>query len=164
VLCGACGQLLGNNPIWLFGSGWEKAMDLPGSVSMAHLRRLMLSRPWDSLEPDHDGSTTFVTDLSHTVIPGGRGELRGLDYLAAARTTDGGTVIAYMPSGRTITVNISKVSGEKANAWWFDPRTGGSQLIGQLVTEGMVRLTPPTDDDWVLVLDDASRNYSAPGA
>jgi hypothetical protein len=164
VLCGACGQLFGNNPIWLFGSGWPSALDSPGSVSMAHLRRLMLSRPWHQLAPDHNGATTFVPDLSHTVIPGGRGELRGLDYLAAARAADGSTVIAYMPGRRTITVNMAKIAGTKANAWWFDPRTGAPQLIGQLVTEGMVILTPPSDDDWVLVLDDASRNYPAPGA
>jgi hypothetical protein len=131
---------------------------------MAHLRRLMPSRPWHDLVPDHDGATHFVPDLSHTVIPGGRGELRGLDYLAAARAADGGTVIAYLPSRRAITVNMTKIAGTKANAWWFDPRTGASQLIGQLATEGMATLTPPTDDDWVLVLDDASRNYPAPGA
>ena len=35
VLCGGNGHCMGNHPIWLFGQGWEAALDLPASVAMA---------------------------------------------------------------------------------------------------------------------------------
>ena len=78
-------------------------MDLPGSVGMMHWGRLFRSRPWFDLVPDQ----------KHEVVTGGLGEFQGLDYLAAGRTPDGSTVIAYMPTRRTITVDMSKISGTK---------------------------------------------------
>lgn len=153
ILCGGCGQFLGNNPIWLYNHGWEEAMDLQGSRDMVHLKALFTSRPWFHLVPDQ----------KHEVVTSGLGEFRGLDYLAAARTYDGGTVIAYMPTARTITVDLSRICGKVAQAWWFDPRTGQAQCAGEFATEGLREFAPPEEDDWVLVLDDASRNLPAPG-
>jgi hypothetical protein len=83
------------------------------------------------------------------------GEFWGLDYMAAA-TPDGGTVIAYMPTARTVTVDMSRLAKGRANAWWFDPRTGKADAAGTFVAEGTRRFTPPAEGDWVLVLDDAS--------
>jgi hypothetical protein len=42
--------------------------------------------------------------------------VNGLDYLAAARTHDGVTVIAYLPSSRRFTVDMTKVAGKAAKA------------------------------------------------
>jgi len=93
----------------------------------------------------------------------GLGELNGLDYLAAARTADGGLIMAYLPSSRTFTVDMTKVTGKVAKAWWFSPRTGKSNAAGEFPTAGKRQITPPAEGEWVLVLDDASRNRSAPG-
>jgi len=153
ILCGAAGQSMGNNPIWFFGTGWQAAMDSPGSMSMVHLKALFTSRAWYSLVPDQD----------HTVVTAGHGDSRSLDYLTAARTEDGGTVIAYLPTRRTVTIDMSKISGEQAKAWWFDPRIGKATSVGEFATRGPKEFTPPADDDWVLVLDDASKELSIPG-
>ena len=154
ILCGGCGQFLGNNPIWLFNHGWEEAMELEGSRSMVHLKALFTSRPWYNLMPD----------AQHRVVTGGLGEFRGLDYLAAALTHDGSTAIAYMPTARAITVDLTKICGKSVQAWWFDPRTGEAQAAGEFATTGSVEFEPPAEGDWVLVLDDAGRGYSPPGA
>ena len=153
VLCGGFGHVMGNRPIWLFDPGWQIAMDLPGSVGMMHWGKLFRSRPWFDLVPDQ----------KHEVVTGGLGEFRGLDYLAAGRTPDGSTVIAYMPTRRTITVDMSKVSGAEALGWWFDPSTGKTTAAGTFPTRGAQQLTPPAKGDWVLVLDDASLNRLPPG-
>ena len=87
-----------------------------------------------------------------------------MDLLTAARTADGGTVMAYLPTSRPITVEMSKVSGKEAVAWWFNPRTGDSSKAGKFPTTGKKQFNPPSEGDWVLVLDDAARNLSAPGA
>jgi len=161
VLCGGFGHFFGNNPIWhlngptLFpvSGTWQQAMDLPGSVSMMHWGRLFRSRPWFDLVPDQ----------KHEVVTRGLGEFRGLDYLSAGRTPDGSTVIAYTPSKRTIAVDMTKVAGAQAQAWWFNPRTGKATAAGAFPTQGCKEFTSPSDGDWVLVLDDASLKRTAPG-
>ena len=153
LLCGATGQFLGNRPIWLFDPGWQAAMDATGSEDMVRLKALFLSRAWYELAPDD----------KHEVVVDGLGEFRGLDYLAAARTQDGATVMAYLPSERTFTVDMTKIAGLKAKAWWFNPRTGKTDLAGEFPTRGKRPFTPPGQGDWVLVLDDAARKLADPG-
>jgi hypothetical protein len=152
ILSGATGQFMGNRPIWLFDPGWEAALNYAGSQDMTRLKELFTSRPWYQLVPDD----------KHEVVVDGLGEFRGLDYLAAARTTDGATVIAYMPTSREITVDMTKVTGKEATAWWFDPRSGKSHSIGTVPTSGKHKFAPPGEGDWVLLLDDSARGLRAP--
>jgi hypothetical protein len=162
ILCGGFGHVFGNNPIWHFdGPGlfpvkdsWQQAMDLPGSVSMKHWGDLFRSRKWYELVPD----------LKHQVVTNGLGEFLGLDYLAVARTTDGGTVIAYMPTSRAITVEMSKISGSQAQVRWLNPRSGEARDAGTYATHGLHEFSPPGAGDWALVLDDASKRLRKPGA
>ena len=153
VLCGATGQFMGNRPIWLFDPGWQKAIDGAGSQDMVRLKALFTSRPWAELVPDP----------KHEVVVDGLGEFNGLDYLAAARTHNGGTVIAYLPTKRVVTVDLSKVAGSSSVAWWYSPRTGKSQTAGKFATKAKQQFTPPGEGDWVLVVDDASLKLPAPG-
>jgi hypothetical protein len=164
VLCGGFGHFFGNNPIWHFGGQgypqfpskvtWQQAMDLPGSVGMQHWGELFHSRNWYDLIPDQ----------KHEVVTSGLGEFTGLDYLAAARTSDGSTVIAYMPTCRTVSVDTSKVAGSQVKAWWFDPKSGKAADAGTFLARGTREFTPPKEGDWVLVLDDAARQLPPPGA
>jgi len=154
LLCGATGQFMGNRPIWLFDPGWEAALDSTGAQDMVRLKALFTSRRWYDLVPDQ----------KHEVVVDGLGEFRGLDYLAAARTADGATVIAYLPTSRPFAVDLTKISGKTAEARWFNPRTGEAVAEGEFPTSGRKQFTPPGDGDWVLVLDDAARKAVAPGA
>ena len=153
VLCGGFGHVFGNLPIWPFKQGWQTAMDLPGSIDMMYWGKLFRSRAWFDLAPDHN----------HTVVTSGLGEFNGLDYLAAARTRDQNTVIAYMPDRRTVTVDLTKLNGGQAQEWWFNPRDGKSASLGSFPTAASQEFTPPTEGDWVLVLDNAASHLAAPG-
>jgi hypothetical protein len=153
VLGGEFGHVMGNLPIWSFSPGWQAAMDLPGSVAMMHWGRLFRSRPWYELVPDS----------GHKVVIGGVGEYWGNDYLSAAASPDGTTFMAYLPSARTVTVDLGRLAKGRANAWWFDPRSGKASSAGAFANEGTRPFTPPAEGDWVLVLDDASKNRPAPG-
>jgi hypothetical protein len=161
VLCGGFGHVFGNNPIWHFdGPGlfpakatWQQAMDLPGSVDMQIWAELFHSRNWYDLIPDQ----------RHEVVTNGLGEFNGLDYLAAASTSDGSTVIAYLPTPRTISVDMSKIAGSQVKAWWFDPRKGKAAAAGVFPASGTHEFTPPGDGDWVLVLDNAAQQLPVPG-
>lgn len=153
ILCGEFGHVMGNLPIWSFNPGWQEAMDKPGSVAMMHWGRLFRSRAWYDLVPDND----------HVLVTAGVGEYWGNDYLAAGVTPDGGLAMAYMPSARTVTVDLSKLAKGQCTAWWFNPRTGKASEGGSFATQGPRDFAPPADGDWVLVLDDASRRLAAPG-
>jgi len=166
LLRGATGQFLGNNPIWAFWPGWQAAMDAEGSRSMAHLKRLFESRPWQTLVPDQFSfNPWYELDFASEkrVVVGGWGEQRGLDFLAAAYTADRRTLIAYMPTSREVTVDMARLTGDAKLCWWFDPRTGQAQSAGVLPGLGLIKFTPPSDGDWVLVIDDAAANLPAPG-
>lgn len=65
------------------------------------------------------------------------------------------------------------ISGEKVNAWWFDPRTGKSRFIGAIDNHGVHRFDqlPAMSDelawlksgrgcDWILILEDASKTVN----
>jgi hypothetical protein len=154
ILCGGCGQFMGNLPIWPFRQGWREAMDGRGSMDMSRLRSLFLSRRWHELVPDQ----------KHAVVTAGLGEFNGLDYLAAALTYDRSTLIAYMPAACEITVDLSKISGGRVRTWWFDPQTGKAESAGEFRTGGPRSFEPPRDGDWALVIDDASKQLPAPGS
>ena len=142
VLCGATGQFMGNRPMWLFDPGWQEALNSTGAQDMARWGDLFGSRPWYELVPDE----------KHEVVVDGLGEFRGLDYLAAARSNDGSLVMAYMPTARTITVDMSKMAGP-AKASWFNPRMANWVEAGRYPSTGKKPFTPPGDGDWVLLLE-----------
>ena len=160
VLSGATlGHLFGNCPIWNFGysagycssTNWQQQLDSTGSRTLAYVGKLFLSRAFHQLVPD----------AAHTVLTAGYQS--GTTYAAASRTTDGGTVIAYLPTRRTVTIDMTKVAGTVARTWWFDPSTAQATFIGDFPTTGSRTFTPPSAADWVLVLDDLTLNLPAPG-
>lgn len=153
ILCGAAGQFLGNRPIWLFDKGWREAMESTGSRDMVHLQALFTSRDWHALIPD----------VRHEVVTAGLGEFNGLDYVAAARTAQRSTVIAYMPASHPVTVDLSQMSAERVVAWWFNPWNGEATAAGEHPAQGTRTFLPPAEGDWVLVLDDAAKRLSPPG-
>jgi hypothetical protein len=117
----------------------------------------MLSRPYLSRIPDQ----SLVVD--------GQGE--GLARIQATR--DGSPdqnnatyLMAYVPQHRRFTINTEKLSATELRGWWFNPRTGKATALGTLRNERKRSFEPPTNvsgEDWVLVLDDAVKNYPEPG-
>ncbi|KPK86926.1 MAG: hypothetical protein AMS27_03940 [Bacteroides sp. SM23_62_1] len=151
VLSGAMGHIFGNCPIWHFGAqanwcnrtDWKAELDNTGSDSMEFLQRLFISRPWYLLIPD----------FNHQVLLEGYGTWGEEDYVTTARTIDGSTVIAYLPTSRQITIDMTKISGEKAKCTWYNPSAGEFLEIGIFETKDMQTFIPPADGDWVIVID-----------
>jgi hypothetical protein len=50
------------------------------------------------------------------------------DYATTSKTPDGGFVVVYMPSARTITGNMASLKAN-ATAKWFDPSNGAYTSI-----------------------------------
>ncbi|MDX1933638.1 MAG: glycoside hydrolase family 140 protein [Capsulimonadales bacterium] len=162
TFAGACGHTYGCHPIWQMWTRdrepysfcrrpWFEAVALPGSGQMRHARALLESRPYLSRIPDQK---LIVSD------PGA-----GTHHVRATRDIDGRYALVYFPSAREAEIDLTPLHGSRINVFWYDPRTGGAEFRGQIDRAGTGKFTPPsTGPDWVLVLDDASQNFVAPGA
>jgi hypothetical protein len=132
---------------------WRDALNAPGAVQVAHVKSLMLSRPYFSRIPDQ------------SVVLSEVGE--GRRYVSATRDRNGSYIMIYLPEGQPVEVDMIKLSGSKAAAWWFDPRTGNpTRIEGDLPTNQPHRFTPPSSgwgNDWILVLDDETKGFGPPG-
>jgi hypothetical protein len=146
VLGGGAGHVFGNTPIWRFGTGWQGELDSPGSEAMGHLADLFASRAWFRLRPDVTGDV---------VVAGGSGATAGI-------TSDGESILVYVSSARTLTIDLSLLSGVNARSWWFDPSDGSSTDLGFSISGGLANFAAPGRG--VLVIDDASSGLSRPGS
>jgi hypothetical protein len=151
-LAGGIGHAYGS-PNWNFPKNWRTVMELPGAASLKYFRPLFESRPWAKLLPD----------LNNVVTVAGRGQFATNDYAVTALADDGTFAISYLPARRSITIDLSKLLGEKVIAWWFNPRDGKSVRIAEFNEKKPQTFEPVTEGDWVLVLDDASKNFPTPG-
>ena len=164
MLAGAAGHTYGAQDVWQFYDGkrqlslysatthWRKAMDFPGAVQMGIMRRLFESRRWQKLEPDQS-----------IIVAGQR---RGENHVQAARASDGEFLFVYIPRGSKLTIDMTKIKGRQAIAYWFNPRDGQATMIGAFPCRGKREFSPPSHgvgNDWVLVLDDAQTNFPVPG-
>src|SRR5439155_8596072 len=92
--------------------------------------------------------------------------LSGTDHIQATRAGDGSYALVYTASGKAVTVNLSRLSGTQIEARWYNPRRPRSSIkLGVFAKGGNRTFKPPTsgaNNDWVLVLDDASKRYGKP--
>lgn len=126
---------------------------------MQYGRRLIESRPILTRIPD---ATVIVPADPPSAVPGA-----GLKRFVATRDTTGSYAMVYVPTGRAFKVQMNKISGGKVRAWWYNPRNGEATPLGEFPNTGEREFTSPTkgeDLDWVLVLDDAAKNFPAPGS
>ena len=161
MLSGGCGQFYGNAYTWTFKDGWKKHLDTPGAAEVKHWRDLFASLPWFDLVPDQE----------HKVVTAGLGtkgdekaRVSQSDYCTAAITADGACAVAYLPTRRTITVNMAGLKAPAA-ARWYDPTSGKYTPIdgAPLANSGSRQFAPPDknnagDEDWVLVLEAKRRS------
>lgn len=157
MFTGAQGHIMGNFPIWYFGSGWQDALDSPGALDMARLGALFSSIPFHELVPDQ----------AHDFLTAGYGTYGGTDYVTAALTSDGTLGGAYIPptgsGSRALTFDLAQMSPDVVIGRWYNPVSGLYTAVdgSPFATGGPVVITTPGsngggDNDWVLLLEDAS--------
>jgi hypothetical protein len=160
---GLIGHIFGSCPLWSFGTqtgfcnsssapfnNWMNNMNSPGSISQGAIGKLMRSRKWWTFEPDY----------ANTVVTSSKGS--EMSYHATARETNGETVMVWCPNMNVVTVDMTKIGGTQAKAWWWNPDDNTSVLIGNYNTTGTRNFTPVSARK-VLVLDNAASGLAAPG-
>jgi hypothetical protein len=160
LFAGAFGHTYGCHDIWQFYSPhresvnnphfyWQEAMELPAANQMRFVRMLMESRPMLDRIPDQsliEENNLYVGERIQAT--------RGSDY-----------AFIYSTIGKPFTVNLGKISGNQLNAYWFNPKNGESKFVEKLENKGKKKFSPPSTGyghDWILILDDASKNYGTP--
>jgi hypothetical protein len=125
----------GHNDSWRMLPTWKEALDAPGAKQMGILKKVFLDlEEWWNLIPDQ------------TILASG-GQTDGRLLNLAARHKDGKWVIAYFADKASFKVDIGKVmAGNKAEAFWIDPRNGESTPTGSFSTKGIKSFSTP--DGW----------------
>jgi hypothetical protein len=177
----------GNNPLWYFNGGphaqsgdpsWKSQLGSAGSLAQEYLGKLFRSREHWKLVPDLEHTVMTAGYDSRSFLGSAKESLRsfirrqpyrlGSTPAVAARTSDGQTIIAYLPNGNasTVVIDMSRITDlqSRAMGWWFNPRNGSNVLIGTFATSGRHNFTPPDAQDWVLVVDCLSAGLVAPGS
>ncbi len=166
---GACGHTYGHHSVWQMWAPplapknnpllpWTAAMDQPGAAQMQHAKNLLLSRPYLTRIPD---DSVIVESDVKTAVPGA-----GRYRFIATRDSAGSYAVVYAPIGRAFKVRMDKITGVRVKAWWFNPRDGAASVIGEFSNTGEREFISPDrneDRDWILVLDDAAKNFPPPG-
>jgi len=169
LFSGACGHTYGHHSVWQMYSPdhspinrpllpWYEAINQQGAAQMAYGRKLMESRPYLTRIPDN---SIIVTSDVPTSVPG-----EGAYKFVSTRDQDGTYAMVYVPVGRKFSVHMDVIKGKDVNAWWYNPRNGSAKLIGKFANTGtqeFISPEPGESSDWILVLDDASKKYKAPG-
>jgi hypothetical protein len=163
VFAGALGHTYGANGVWQSYRGegddgegapedtWNNALNYSGAADMQHLRRLIESRP---MLKRVNGNSLLVSDSAG--VP---------EHIQVTKHSQGKYAMFYVPEpNSSFTVDMSQISGSKARAWWYRPSNGKATSIATYSTSGTRTFTTPSSgQDWVLVIDDKSQGFSAPG-
>ena len=156
LFAGAFGHTYGCHDVWQMYSPkhaaingphyyWYDALQLPGANQMIYVRKLMESHPILDRVPDQS-----IIVENNNVASERIQATRGDDY-----------IFVYTAAGKAFTVMPAVIKASKLNAYWYNPRDGKVTNIG-MIENATHKFTPPSTGygkDWVLVLDDASKNY-----
>jgi len=153
LFSGAFGHTYGHQSIWQMWSkgdrpcitggscrkSWEEALNDSGAKQMQYISELMQSKPIIGRVPDQ------------SIINSGNG----------VATRGNGYAFVYISSGKLFTINMNKtkISGETVKASWYNPRNGKTTKDSHSPygNTGTQEFTPPTLEDWVLILDDGKK-------
>lgn len=157
-LSGACGNFYAHHAVWLFGGGWNAALNSPGAQSLARQNAFFAKREWWKLVPD----TAMVTS----------GQRTGKHRISAARAEDGSFAVIYVPDGSTgnFVLDYKGMKGNAVKASSFDPHNGavmdfpGGPQPKPGMTFNMVgkNADPATAFDWVILLEGVDISGIAP--
>jgi len=130
---------LGDNPAYGNKKIWNEALNDPGAKQMIYVKDLILDFPYFERVPDE----TLIANQGDKY-----------DYLAATKGENYALIYTY--NGRTISVNMGEIIGDRVDASWYNPRNGEATRIGTFQNEGVLEFDPTGEEedgnDWVLIL------------
>jgi Protein of unknown function (DUF4038)/Putative collagen-binding domain of a collagenase len=150
VFAGGAGFTYGENSVMQFHNNgdkdanygvnmnWEQTINATGARQMHYLKELMLST-----------KSYFDRIPAQEIILGNTGTK--YDYLLATRGKD--YIMVYTYTGKPVQLKMGVIAAKELKAQWYNPRTGKSIGAGIHSNKGTKEFRPPSEEDWVLVLE-----------
>ena len=173
MLCGALGHTYGSRDVWSFyvpsdapptrcvDMHWKDALHLKGAEQLRHWRRLFEDVcPWYRLAPDLATITSGAGAIGgarneSALVTRGAWDGTGNIRTPAAIADDRSFAAVYLPEQMPVWVDLARLSGDRVEASWHDPRTGTRRVIDTYAEKTETRFLPrgaEDEPDWVLVL------------
>lgn len=163
VFAGACGVTYGHHAVWQFYSAreekinhadrfWTEAIDRPGAFQVGYLRKLIESRPSLGRIPDN------------SIILEGQGDKE--EKAIAFRDADSTYLMAYFPVAKEFQLSTDGIKSENIRVWLYNPALGKAISFGTIQNLGTFRggvTTKGKEQDLVVIVEDASKNFKEPG-
>jgi hypothetical protein len=166
VLNGGLGYTYGCEGIWNFKENWKDLLNSEGASQMKYLKQLFESRLFSKRIPAEE------------MIVGAPGDWAKGQKAMAGIARDSTWSIIYFPSDTaTRNIRVGIISGDKTNAWWYNPRDGKCYTPDNVKTDRpfavyasdgnqVNEFDPPGNkgnmSDWILILDDVHAGYLKP--
>ncbi len=151
VFSGACGFTYGHNSVMQFYTSspkagaygarmtWTVALNSLGANQLKYLKNLMLDYHFEQLVPDQSLLTDSGERYNHLVA------LKGKNCL-----------LVYTYNGRSISMKVDQLVGNKFKFGWYSPRDGKFVAGGTMKKGKFAEFDPPgkqqEGEDWVLIL------------
>jgi hypothetical protein len=147
VFAGGCGVTYGCQDVWQFfnptrnpaiahaDTPWQEALHFSGACQMKHLKNLMEERDFATSVPAQE---RIVGTANRACV------LQGDCYL-----------LAYIPEGDPLTLDLISAGLRGVFVSWYDPRTGSLMSHEPRSCSTAMTFTPPSrgrHNDWVLVI------------
>jgi len=147
LLSGGSGGCYGSS-VWEFRNNWREKLHLTGANQMELYFKIFNNLPWYLFRPDS-------TD---EILVEGRGTIGNDDYGVVSVLPNNRMAAIYLPTSRTVKVNVGKINGTNIRALWINPQTNKRFIGGYFKPQGIRELTPPTlDEDWLLLVGNVGR-------
>jgi hypothetical protein len=124
-----------------FHPTWKANITQDGAEYLAHFSKILKGLPWDLMQPD--GDINILTDSLDRIEV-------STCYLSNRRLA-----MLYIPSSKTIPLDLTALNGKKFIAVWYSPRTGKRWPGGEIEHTENVRIVPPNPQpewDWILLI------------
>jgi hypothetical protein len=172
VFAGGFGYAYGHDALWQMSphtaqpwmlkgwtpgvDNWTQALDTPAVRQLHHIKALLYAHPYLTRIPDQ------------SLVTAGQ----GADIFTRIQATRDGTpgrsdatyLMAYLSAPQTVTLNTAAIAARTLKLYWFNPATGASEVMPeQLANSGSLTLEKrPQGGDWVVVIEDAAKQYPLP--
>ena len=161
VFAGSCGHTYGHNAIMQmlkpgyptsYGDAgdvktWYQALNDPGFNQMKYLKQLILTFPYFERVPDQSIIVENGKQYNRLIAT------RGNDYL-----------LVYNYTSREMKLDLTKISGQKKNVWWYNVSNGELLYLGEFDSK-VITFRPHKSisagfiDDGVLIAVDSNKGY-----
>lgn len=116
---------------------WYEAIEYPGAIDLVRIKTFLTELPWWTLEP----AQQLILNKPKS-------------YTAVGASKSGDLLIAYLPEGEEIKLDISKISlGVNAHWYWYWWKAENGEKYEAKISDGQsIIIKAPSNDDWIFVL------------